>query len=184
VPGLLAALVLVTGCGVSTNDAPRTLGPGEAPFSVPTSEPSPSPVVNGEQTTIYLVRADDRKLRPVTRVLPADPTPQVLLQALQQGPDEEESNAGLTTAVSEDALIVRNEDPSQPIVTVELPESVAVNENLGLGQVVLTLTRLSTVTAVQFTRDGEVIQVPGPAGSLISGPLSSSAYSGLLAPDE
>lgn len=177
-------LLLVAGCGVSTDGSPRTLGAGEAPFSVPTAQPPATPVVNGVRTTIYLVRAEDRALVRRERSLPQDPTPQVLLQALQQGPDENERSSGLTTVVSDDAVIVPNAGLPPSVVTVQLPESSATNENLGLGQVVLTLTRLSSVSAVQFTRDGEPIQVPGPAGSLISGPLTSSAYTGLLVPDE
>lgn len=179
---LVLAGLLLSACGVSTDAGVRKLGPEEVPFTFMPAQPAPPTPVNGERTTIYLVRAEDRTLRSVTRTLPADPTPQVLLEALQRGPDDQESRAGLTTAVSEDVALVPSEDTARRVVTVQVPESRNADENLGLGQIVLTLTRLSEVAAVQFVRDGAPIQVPGPKGELIRGPFNRSAYAGLLVP--
>lgn len=185
-----AVLVLVScvgalaGCGVRAEDVARPLSSGDVPSVPSTAQPSPT----GSQTQVlYLLGPDDSKLVPVKR--PATSlSPTSVLQALQSGATKADSLKGLTSAL-----------PAEPIVTdlrmvggvavlgTRLPDETNQNRNdpfKAFGQIVLTLTKLPTVTAVRFLqKDGRPLAVPLGDGQLPANPrqdLTAADYQDLL----
>jgi spore germination protein GerM len=129
---------------------------------------------------VYLARDGVRVA--VTRQVPAPAGPKEVLQALLAGPSPREREAGLITAVSVTASIAGR---SGALLQVDVPAgneqpSGRNDEVLGFGQIVITLTALTGVEAVQFMRDAQPLPVPRGDGSLSSAPLTRPDYTNLL----
>lgn len=187
-PQLFAALATVvllgTGCGIPTDSSPRPLddvpfGLVEPPGTVPADEPTPS----GSTYTAKLYYISATRLVGVDVELPKAATPQdqarVVLQALADGPRE---NLPMRTALRpspEMSVTLRGS-----LATVELAQPVLdlpPDEQLfAIGQIVLSLTRVSPIAEVQFTADGQPVFVPLPGPSPADGPVKASHYLLLL----
>lgn len=171
---------MAVGCGLPAEDAARTLDPDAAPYRVVTRD-APTAPVGSYRVELFLVR--DGTLVPVTRRVPRPPDVQSVLVALAAGPTEPEQAAGFSTVLSPGAEPTASAEGN--LLTVSLRsdgESTRVDAPLGYGQIVLTLTALPTVRAVQFERDGARLQVPRADGSLATEPLTRLDYRELLRP--
>jgi spore germination protein GerM len=99
-----------------------------------------------------------------------------LLALLERGPSERDD--GLRSAVPpEGPLRVERDDG---VVVVELPEVTGPDQLLAVGQLVLTFTSLAGVEQVRLERDGELVEVPLPDGSLVRRPLTAEDYESLV----
>ncbi|MCW2622828.1 MAG: hypothetical protein JWL64_2430, partial [Frankiales bacterium] len=174
------AVVLLTACGVSAEDRPRAIAPSAIPPALATSSP-PATVPSGPQSaSVYLVR--DRLLVARPRNAPTSPTVGTLLQLLLAGPTEAERTAGLTSTVPPDVTVsVVLTDGG--IATVTVPGNDApsrLDENLGFGQIVLTLSQSPRVRGVVFRRNDNALDVPRADGSISKGPFVTSDFNSLV----
>lgn len=169
-------LSLLGGCGISAEDQPKAL-----PTESPTPAPSASERATVTKTTIYLVLKD--RLSQQQRDTASSPSPQQVLDALQAPPSKLESLSGLTTGVI-DAVVVDSSDAPPGVVTVQVPDQFLTEDKLAFGQIVLSLTRLTTgtgaVTGVRFVRDGKSIDVLDGNGRTVKGVLTRANYTSLL----
>ena len=178
------ALLVFMGCGTTTTtkgfqpidnkavdaaflETPTTTTtiapPRPAPTTVPTTLPPttlPPTTVPSEDTFLYFVTAED-KLKPVRRQRPVPILP------LEVTSDLAKAEPGLKTLVSA-SMVQKVEVNKVTTVTLnpayrQLPEGDKV---LLIAQLTWTLTRLRSISAVQFLIDGEVIEVPADTGMM------------------
>ncbi|MET7704962.1 GerMN domain-containing protein [Micromonospora sp. NPDC005413] len=176
----LALAVLLTGCGIPTDDSPRTVQPPRGPFrgSVPADTTAPA---GRAIETICLVR--DSHIIPVDRRADEPPTIEEQLRHLLAGPTGAERDSNLTSAlpgaVNTAGATVTG---TQAIVAVDEPADDAgrSDEVLAFGQIVCTLTSRDDVTTVAFLRDGKALGVPRADGSLSTEPRTRADYAPLI----
>lgn len=181
----LAPLVLVallSGCGVPTDDAPRTVQPPPGPFPVPAPADSTAPAGPATETLCFV---RDNRIVPVLRRVDRPPTVEEHLRHLLAGPTTTERDADVASAlpgaVSAASAAVAG---SQARVTIDDAgdDTGRSDEVLAFGQIVCTLTSRADVTAVVFQRDGAPLGVPRADGSLSTGPLTRADYGPLITP--
>ena len=176
----LTALLLVfllAGCGVPLDEEPRSL---ERQGRVDASN---NPVPDGVGTSVvrlYLIR--DGRLVRVPRRVPSPRTPQEQLAELLAGPTADESEDGLTSALTTMAVVDLQVISRRAVITLadRADQGVRSDEVLAFGQIVCTLTTQPDVGTVSFVADGQPLGVPRADGSLSPGPLTIADYNGLL----
>jgi spore germination protein GerM len=162
---------------VPVDAEPRRLGePGRV-------DASGGPAPNAAGSTVlrlYLVR--DGRLVRVPRRVPAPLTASQQLDSLLAGPTAEESDDGLSSALS--TMTVTDLSLADRRATITLGDrsgqAFRSDEVLAFGQIVCTLTSLPDVGTVSFMADGAPLWVPRADGSLADTPLTIADYSGLL----
>jgi spore germination protein GerM len=172
---LLLTLVtglLLTGCGVPTDDAPRPLDRDAAPFRVFDQE-AVQPVRGDVQVQLYFVSGD--RLVPVVREVPAPATAEQVARALFTGltatERTEQLSSAIPTAVELVDVVVADRIA---VVTLDgLNEQVQV---LAYAQVVVTLDALETVDGVRFRTGDSDLRVPRGDGSLTEAPVNAESY--------
>lgn len=178
----LAAALLTAACGVPVDAEPRALDPSAAPYQVVTRQRT-APPTGTFRIVVYLVR--DGALLPVPRRVPSSPTPEQVLAALAAGPTPTEQADGVSTGLPVDGDISLS-GVNGTIATVSVPAAAGTSSRsdavLAFGQVVLSLTALSSVSGVLFEQDEKALQVPRSDGSLSTGPLVRLDYRDLIDP--
>jgi len=192
---VVAAVVLVAACGVSSQSRARVVDPSDvpeqllpAPSTVPDSTPDvvvpPTPPAASDPVQVFFVR--DEELVPVTRRLPLPLRVEDAAAAVVAGPDPEARAEGLRSALGEGRpSVVEVHDDGE--VVVELTRGVTElsgrEQRLALGQLVFTLTGLPGVTGVRFQLDGRPVPVPRGDGTLAEDdePVDRDDYAELLA---
>ncbi len=178
----LVGLLVLVACGVPVDPQARALDPAAAPYQVVTRN-RVEPPTGTFRIVVFLVR--DGALLPVPRRVPSAPTPEQVLAALAAGPTAAEKANGVITVLPVTGDIVLT-GLRETVATVSVPTapdtSTRSDAVLGFGQVVLSLTALSTVDGVLFEQDGQPLQVPRADGSLSTGPLMRLDYRELIDP--
>ncbi len=183
VVGCALAMVLATAaCGVPTDAHARALDPSAAPYQVVTRQRT-APPTGTFRIVVYLVR--DGALIPAPRRVPSSPTPEQVLTALAAGPTPTERAEGVSTGLPVDGDISLS-GVDGTVATVSVPADAGTSSRsdavLAFGQVVLSLTSLSSVQGVLFEQGGQALQVPRSDGSLSTGPLVRLDYRDLVDP--
>lgn len=182
--GAAAAGALLAGCGIPTDSNPRRLE--DVPFGLvapPTTEPDDT-IPDGSVYVAMLYFISGTRLVGVELEVPQAPTVdeqgRVVLRALANGPRD--NMPQLRTALPPDAEM--NVTVRGSVATVELDEAtldvVAGEQLMAIGQIVLSLTRLSPIVDVQFTAGGQPVFVPLPDARTADGPVKASDYLPLL----
>ncbi|PZF94739.1 GerMN domain-containing protein [Micromonospora deserti] len=178
----LVAVVLLAGCGVPTEGAPRTVPPPPGPFPSPATG-APVPPAGPVTEVLCLVR-DDR-LVTVERRVDGVPTVDAQLAHLLAGPTAAERDRGLTTALP-GAVTTATARVSEARAEVDVgapgEETGRSDEVLAFGQIVCTLTARDDIDTVSFLRAGTPLGVPRADGSLTQQPLTAADYADLVAP--
>ncbi len=178
----LLALLVLTACGVPNDPEARALDPSAAPYQAVTRERT-APPTGTFRIVVFMVR--DGALLPVPRRVPSSPTPEQVVTALAAGPTAAEKANGVITVLPLDGDIMLT-GLRETVATVSVPTAADTSARsdavLGFGQVVLTLTALSTVDGVLFEQDGQPLQVPRADGSLSTGPLRRLDFRELIDP--
>ncbi|MGW5559599.1 GerMN domain-containing protein [Micromonospora sp. NPDC003944] len=176
----LTLTVLLAGCGVPTDDAPRAVPPPRGPLSSAAPADTTAPAGPAAET-LCLIR--DNRIVPVVRRVDRPPTIADQLRHLLTGPSGVERDDDLTSAlpgaVNAAGATVTG---TQALVAVDEPahDGGRSDEVLAFGQIVCTLTSREDVTTVAFLRDGRPLGVPRADGSLSSRPLTRSDYAPLI----
>lgn len=189
-PRRLATAVLTTvvlaalaACSVGAEDRAHRIAPDQVPFGLLETPATSSPPASGQAVGLYLVR-DDR-LTLVARTLPSGAGLSDLLDALSAGPNEGEQARGIESLL-----------PPEQIADVGLDRGVAEVDlrpafgdlrpevqTLALAQIVFTLTGRSGIGSVDFTIDGDAVEVPRADGSLTTESLARDDFAE-LAPED
>lgn len=179
---LLAAAV--TGCGVQAEDVPREVNPPNGISHAWTSEtpPDPGPGAGAVQERLYFLR--DGELVAVTRNVEAQPSVDELVDDLLAGPTDAEQGGGLTSSLLGNDIVVGVQlsgGRATVELTAALDESGRTDQILAFAQIVCTLTAKDGITAVTFTRGGQIVGVPRADGSLSDAPATAADYATLVA---
>ncbi len=175
----LVAALLASGCAITEDGAPRDL-PLD-PENEFTTE------VTGDEATgvnrIYLLSQtnDQTRLRSVARGVAT--TPQALLESLISGPNAEELDRNLNTAIPPE-LEVLSESRVGFVLTIEVNDALSTLASegltLALAQIVATTTELDSVQRVRIRTNGENQAWPTGDGRLSAEPLSIYDYPNLI----
>jgi hypothetical protein len=174
----LSTAVITVACRQPSG--PVEIPPGDIPFAVARSEPSPSPIAEGTDVTGYLVL--DGRLHPVTReILGFLPPEEAAMQAVLGGPTTAERAQGIGTKIpfQTSLLQVRVVDSVAEVdLSAEYQGPASPNDIvIRVAQVVWTLALLPDVTAVRFSIDGSRINVVTDRGPPVDRPVTALDYS-------
>ncbi|MET0459633.1 MAG: GerMN domain-containing protein [Ilumatobacteraceae bacterium] len=178
----LGAVVLgVSACAIQPDPAPRDI-PIDDRALLETVEPAAG---QDEGTSrIYLLTSDEdsgeRELRSVRR--DAGPTPTAVLEELFKGPNQQELEAGLRTAIPEDLVLLS----ARPIagnlavdVSSEILELPGSALRLAVAEIVFTASQLPGIRGVRLRVEGETRGWPDGGGELRETALTVYDYPGL-----
>lgn len=176
----LAGVAALAGCGIPTEETPRVLEPSAGSLrSTPAAPTAVSgPLVEG----LCLVK--EGKLVRVERRVTSTPSIEAQLGHLLAGPTQEESDAGMTSALGGTNVIAAvrlNGAHAVVDVTDRLERASRSDEVLAYGQIVCTLLTRSDVTTVSFTQQGQRLGIPRADGLLSEDPLTMADYDTLIA---
>lgn len=191
---LFVLMALASACGVPLDAEPRTiatteLNPALVELPTPVVAQEPDDNAPGLSVVIFLVNSQGT-LEPVSRK--AESTPAAVLDALLEGPTAAERQRGLVTALTDVELLdvtlasvdgEGNETPS--FVAVRLSQeslnlSVKNEQLTAFGQMVYTLTALTEVNSVRFSKEGDEGRIPTDEGSITLGtPVDKSSFASL-----
>jgi spore germination protein GerM len=180
---LLATATLLAGCSIGTDDSPRDIPPGDRVELRRSADDSAGAATGTAR--IYLlspqVVGQRRTVQPVARDVPE--TPADVLAALLRGPNAQEFDAQVRTALPEGTTL-RGTRLQGNVLLVDL--SGELQELAGevlvdaVGQIVLTATELPGIDGVRIALEGTVQQWPAGNGELQSDPLTRFDYPGLV----
>ncbi|KGN33027.1 hypothetical protein N802_16435 [Knoellia sinensis KCTC 19936] len=169
---LMAAALLIAGCGVSLQDEPERIDRDRATPGTT----APSAEAGQLEATVYLVR-DDRLVPVQRRLRRTDGTE--LLRSLFAGPLADERKLGLRTALLP-GLAAGRVSLVDSVAVVEVPAQVAQREGpdhvLAVAQIVFTLTTAEGVRSVQLARSGTPTPAPAGDGHLVVRPLTRADF--------
>ncbi|MDH4119458.1 MAG: GerMN domain-containing protein [Acidimicrobiia bacterium] len=189
-------MMVVAACGAPSGDAGpvTTATPTTVPTTASTTTPvegsttvTTAPAVEQQVVEVFFIQ-DGEYAKPVARVIPA--TADIganTLRALLAGVSADEAEAGLSTAIPGDTLLL-GLSISDGTATVDLSrEFEQGGGSFGmlsrLAQVVYTITQFDTVDRVVFWLDGEPVTVFSGEGILLEDPVTRDDYQSLLPTD-
>jgi hypothetical protein len=181
---------LLAGCGIPSDDGPRSLGSDDprlealmAPVTTTTSTIPQLPAQRA-RVSIYLLDTALNVLRPVERPVPAPAQVDSAVRALVEGSASDgEAEAGLISRIpSETRVLSISDAPDRPgVVIVNLSSEITnVTSDFyrqALAQIVFTAVDLDGVRGVLFAVNGELKEVPDGEGVVTANrPLNRQSY--------
>lgn len=167
---LVAAATLLGSCGVPTGGGAQSISRSAVPFGLlsPSTTTPPGGTVSGSVAVqIYFVNGGH--LAGVARLVRPPATLQRAIDALLQGPSDNEISAGITTGISSQTVALSTAT-SAGLATLNLSsefgQATGQQQVLAVAQLVFTATAVPGVAAVTIELDGNPIQVPVGNGSL------------------
>jgi hypothetical protein len=184
--GLVAPVVLmlsITSCSIAAEGSPRNIAVGDrGDLSVNFDQPAGAAVGSGR---IYLlspeVLGQPRTIQSVARDV--GDTPLNAMRALFEGPNTDELQASLRTAIpSGTQLLDVRQTGSELTVDVSSELQQLTGEALvdGVAQIVLTASEITGISEVSISIDGTPQQWPASSGELQSEPLTRYDFPGLV----
>lgn len=177
------AALLMTACGVATDDGPRALSPEDVPFDLlapASTAPSTTVVAVTTEVPVYLVGPE--RLAVVRRLVEPPPSLFRAIETLLAGPTPEESTAGLRSAIADQTRVLSVRVQSG-VATVDLSgefASIGGQELiLAVAQLVYTATAAQGVLGVRLSLNGKAVEVPRRDGTLTQDAVGPADYSGL-----
>ena len=184
---VMAVLVGLTACGVSTDSKPHEISQANVPEG-DTSSHAPNAGQGGEATDVWFLQGenDDARLVARERTVRRPKTPRGALEALLlDGPDETERAFNITTAIPSSTTLA-----SDPVLTDDGVLVVDLTDGLfevrgdelrnAYAQLVCTANELEHVEAVAFELDGRQIDAFDGNGRSTRRPLRCRDYAGLM----
>ena len=160
--GALAAVIAISGCSISSDDAPRALAVATTTTEAPSTATS-----GGTAAVLYYVR--DGKLVPVTRSLP-DRRIGVVLNALLQSPDQSATAGGRRHVAAhgnhaEADHGEREHGRGRPVQGVRERRRPEAREE-AIAQLVMTATEFPDMDSMRFTINDKPSRSPrGPVAT-------------------
>jgi spore germination protein GerM len=187
----LALAALAVGCGLSPDNEPHAIAPGNLPPGLLDPNPGTSTTLTGSPATtavpvFFLVRVgDETRLTEVEREVADASSAAARVGALLTQPTADETDAGITTAIPADLILLDEPilDEDERTLTVNLSDELNRLEGAELtravAQIVYTATELDDVAQVRFLVEGEEIPVPDDEGVETTGPVGQADYRSL-----
>ncbi len=177
----VVGLLIAVGCGVPEG-RPEPIPAAELPRSLQAPGPtSSSPSTSRGPAPLAVYWISDRRLVPESVTFGSPPDPERLVDLLEEGPGSTAS--GVRSAVSGRG-VVAGVTFDEPHVAVEVSgafdDLTASDQALAVAQLVATLTTVPEVADVSLRRDGEIVDVPLPDGTLVRRPLVRADYASLI----
>ena len=172
---ILVVLALLAGCGGDNDDDTATPGgstpTGTAPAPTTSTDPEPEPAQS--RVAVYFLRGE--KLGVGARQAEGEAVARAALEALLEGPSDEEREAGLTTEIP-DGTELLDLAVADGTATVDLTGTFedgggSASMQARVAQVVATLTQFPTIERVAFRLDGEPVTAIGGEGVAVDPPL-------------
>lgn len=186
--GLLAAVLLLAGCGLAADDEPRAIAPDDLPADILDPGTSTSTTASGltSPVTVYLLtrEGDTTRLAPVVREVEDPSRPGQRITALLAGVTEDEQDQGLVSSIPADTVLLGTEliDDRQELI-VDLSGALfdiqARELANAFAQIVWTVTELDNVSQVRFRVDGEAYRAPNAEGVEQEGAVTKADYRAL-----
>ncbi len=182
----LVVVVMMTvfgsACAIQTEATPNDL-PAER--SNVFGDPATGDEAAGNNLVYLLVPADTdqpERLRSVQRDVLSEPT--ALLESLFAGPNAEERDAGLDTAIPSGIELLSPPRTVGQVLTIDVNDVFDAlttdSLQLAVAQIVNTATTIAGVRSVQLRIDGEPRVWPSGSGELTDRPLLAYDYPGLV----
>ena len=178
----LALTALAAACSIQPDTSPRDIPNADRALSDPFV-----PAEGGEtagSTRVYLVKESDDgtpQLRAGLRSV--EPTPSGVMSELLKGPNGQEEDEGITTALPR-GLVLRSARTGGGVLTVdvssELLDEPAPKLQLAIAQIVFTASELEGVREVRVTVRGTPRPWPDGEGELRTSALTVYDYPGLV----
>lgn len=173
----LAAVAVLTGCGVPNDAEPRALDASTAPFRF-YEEPEAAAQGPG-QVALYFVRGDRVVLqrRPVEESTSIDEA----LALLLAGPTPQEVEEGTRTALPPGLAVEQLSVGRNGVAVVSLDGTTQIGTSpLAFAQIVATLTAPGRACTVRFRVDGEDVPALRGDGTPTTAPVARDDYQDLL----
>ena len=172
------AIAALAGCGVTEDSEPRDL---------PIQNVAQRNEVSGDEATgfnrIYLIAQDEEQVRLRSVARGVDATPAALLDSLVAGPNTDELDAGLFSAIPLELEILSTQTVGS-VLTVDMNDALSalIPETLteALAQIVATTTELDVVQRVRLRVNGQNQTWLTGDGQLSAKPLSIYDYPNLV----
>ena len=183
---LLVVSVLIATLGSACSIQPET-APNDLPAerSNVFGDPATGDIAAGTNRVYLLVPADTdqpERLRSVLRDVPTEPA--AVLESLFAGPNTEERDEGLDTAIPADVELQSPPRTVGQVLTIDVNDVFdALNTKslqIAVAQIVNTATTIEGVEAVQLRIAGEPRVWPLGSGELTDRPLTAYDYPGLV----
>ncbi len=181
---VLAALVaaaVLAGCAIQSDTSPRDIPVADRALS------ADLPAEGGEaagSTRVFLVRETDdgtARLKSVPRSV--QPTPTAVMQELLKGPNAQEDERGITSALPR-GLVLLSARAGAGVMTVDfsaqLLDEPAPRLQLAIAEIVFTASELEEVREVRIRVNGTNRPWPDGQGELQTAPLTVYDYPGLV----
>jgi hypothetical protein len=182
---VLAAVIVLGGCSVSTGDTETSIDDDSVPYGL--LDPDAIAVVpqeTGSQTDLCLLRGD--ALVQVTRRLASPVSLLDVARALAEVTASDTAAELRTSLVAGDEIV--SVELAAGVATVDLAEEASqrltADPLATVAQLVCTLTSQAGVGLVRFTVSQVPVEVPLADGTLSNGPVSADAYGVLRAAPE
>jgi spore germination protein GerM len=182
--GVIAAALVLAGCGVPLQDDPAPIEPQAIPSrlqspGVPTADSSAA------LTTVQVHFVRKNRLVSLAREVSSADRLDGVIRALTAGPTALEQDDGITSALPP-GITLTVAVVQGTTVGLELSgetDARSPTENvLAVGQIVLSVTALQSVDEVTFWRDGSPVEALLADGMLTTEPLTAADYEALRTP--
>ena len=172
---ILVVLALLAGCGGTADDDTASPG-GSTPTATtpaPTTSTDPEPEPARSRVAAYFLRGE--KLGVGGRQAEGEAVARAAVEALLEGPTDDEDAAGLTTAIPEGTELL-DLAVTDGTATVDLSGDFddgggSASMQARVAQVVATLTQFPSIERVAFRLDGEPVTAIGGEGVAVDPPL-------------
>ena len=173
--------LFAAGCTIRPDSSPRDVAPDQRGLD---SSDAASAGTSGA-ARIYLVTPNEpeqrRQLSSVQRDVPT--RPETLLQSLLGGPNQEELDERLVTAIPNGTQLISARSAGDVLfvdVTQEITELTGEALVLAVAQIVYTASEIDGVQAIRLRVEGEDQAWPKGDGQTEEGPLSVYDFPGLV----
>ena len=182
--GMIAAAVVLVGCGVPLQSEPAPI----EPEAIPSRLQSPgvrTAVPSAARTTVQVNFVRKDRLVSLDREVAGNGLLDGVIQALKAGPTASEQSDGITSAlppgIAVTVVVVQGTTVGLEL-SGETDGRSATENVLAVGQIVLSVTALQTVDQVTFWRDGTPVEALLADGALTTAPLTAADYEALRSP--
>ncbi|MFG1813680.1 GerMN domain-containing protein [Kribbella sp. NPDC049174] len=184
VAGLIAAALVLVGCGVPLQSEPAPI----EPQAIPSRLQSPgvrTAVPTAARTTVQVNFVRKDRLVSVAREVAGNDQLDGLIHALTAGPTAAEQADGITSAlppgIALTVVVVQGTTVGLEL-SGETDGRSATESVLAVGQIVLSVAALQSVDQVTFWRDGAPVEALLADGALTTAPLTAADYEALRSP--
>jgi spore germination protein GerM len=170
---LLPLALLVGACGIESDSSPRELADDQLPDELQETSSTTTPTDGSPTQPEEVWFLSNELLARTTRDVEVREGINGAINALLDGPTDQERAAGYTTSIPAGTELLRAQPAEEErLLTINLSDELATQQASELrnsvAQIVFTATSFNSaaIQRVRFQIDGEATSVPGAAGSL------------------